>query len=80
MLLLLYQGNQKKSVEDSAPEPEEDLVKRPSCQPSTSSAPDNSMATHAGSLSGGQDYPVTNDQEATAETKDKKSRKCCVIL
>ena len=79
--MLLYQGNQKKSAEDSVPEPDEDLAKRPSCQPSTSSAPDNSMATHAGSLSGGQDYSVANEQqEATAETKDKKSRKCCVIL
>ncbi|KAL5257014.1 hypothetical protein ACHWQZ_G012067 [Mnemiopsis leidyi] len=66
--------------EDSVQEPIADPVKRPSCQPSTSSAPDNSMATHAGSLSGGQDYPVNNEQEVTAETKDKKSRKCCVIL
>ena len=47
-------------------------------QPETSSAPDNSMATHAGSLSGAQDNPTTSDQEAAAE--NKKSRKCCVIL
>jgi len=49
-------------------------------QTDASSVPENSMATHAGSLSGGQDDPPNTDQNGTAAGENKKSRKCCVIL
>lgn len=78
LIPLLFQ--ERTPPEEAGPDLKAEAGKSATSQPETSSAPDNSMATHAGSLSGGQDNPDPPhpDQDGT-ETK-KKSKKCCVIL
>jgi hypothetical protein len=73
-----FQG--RNPADEPGADPKAKVAKSATFQPETSSAPENSMATQAGSLSGGpvQDTPTNNDQDGTE--KKIKSKKCCVIL